>query len=1006
MLKNLLPVRVFVSLGVVLIVGISLLSSGAKAYDTASVPCGYVAGLSTYATPGVVDSGRVDYGRADWSIDLANINSAPSTRGLGIAVTNQLCFDPNGDPYMDNGWVWNNNFGWIDFGWCASSGIPGCTAYAPTIDFSTPNAYGAPWRGKVWNDSIGWIDFDWCATSSTLSGCEVYEMHTTLPTVWPTTSTTAIGQVRGSAWNDKIGWIQFGDNGGAVAQQLPDGVSLNLIVQPVVTITPDPALATKFGGTTGVIAPKADAEDSYTIHVDFEILDGLGNPTGTYLDPTDYDVEMAVTTSPGSNFGSIKTTDGAPGVDAVFWDDTFGDPQGTGFDWAISSFAPTSNLNGLENAQGIITKYFDMDAANNELPARDYYVIQDFDFTITPIAQVDPATISPTWSLGTTWDLKFRPLMEVTNLAYSPLSSDPYLFNFFPANEDEDLYIRGLVVNWDTSPTVLTSSASYNLTGIFSANSFYTDGFTVWNGLSTATSPSGGTGLKFMYSTDMNLLFSPYPAASVPHDSFISDPASVALLTSKLMANPAYQFVPSLPSNTQSINRFGIAPSSAVNAEIVRLVASDLVGLTLDEAMYRSEIVYRINDPLDPTRDILVAYYSNRITSSPPSAAVSQIPYYPALDLGVDPVLDTNGDQISDTNGAPAFNEYPDTDPAGLGTWGSLDGGEWVPGMGLLQDAVILGSVTGTSALQTVSSTDDIVLIGNLTTYRVRNALFQRLSKLKKGASVDSGSASLTSDLERPQNVSSGVSLLGGSLLYFTGGDVILPEEVTSGYDQKTIVVEGGDIYIQGDLDGSNAVGLVAFQNYFQVGGNIYILPNVKELHKVTMYADGSVMSTDQFPPTGAGGNPTWLYISSRQAALKTQLYISGSLITKNTIGGVRGVGDFSDGYLPTGLPAQTTFEAAKYDLNHLREFQVCWYMVDANTLEPIDFDNDGSTIVNGEPDPDDLVDCPGYTRSPALDTTGVPLGNNNEPVRIEYIPPPSSLPLLGEMQGGGFNLF
>lgn len=949
------------------------------AYDTASQSCGFVAGLSTYATAAVPDSGRVDYGRGEWSMDSANINSAPSSRGTAIAPTDRLCFDEDGEVYGAYRWAWNNNFGWIDFGWCTAA-IPGCDAYAPGVDFDNPTAYGAPWVGKAWNDNVGWIDFDWCATSA-FSGCEAQEVHTVLPSPWPTTSTTATGQVRGYAWNDRVGWIHFGDVAGAVLQQLPNGTGGMVAVIPEVTISPDPDLATKYGGGTGVAAPKADAEDAYEIHVEFQIVDAAGNPTGVYLDPADYDVEVAVTTSAGSNFGAIKTdyqysyTDGE---DAVFWDSLFGDVSGNGYSWFVNSFAPTSNLNGYENATGAVTTYFDMDAAYTPLPNRDYYVIQDLDFTFTPLSGGPPVGILTGWNLGEIWDLKFAPLMEVTNLAYSPSEDDsqPFL-SFLPSTLDTDFYVRGLVMNWDTSPTVETVQSPYTPLGFFPANGLYTNGFTAWYRTITEATPAlplGETALKFMYSTDGNSLS--YPSGSVfmhSNETDYTDASYVSAFTSKVSSPPANQGVPTGVSTAKRLHKFGISPSPYVtDPEIVRLVSADLGSSTLDEAIYRSEIVYRVHDPLDSSRDVLVAYYSNRLSTTP--------------------------------TGVPLFiYSYPDSDPDGEA--GEYPETSTVPGIsdGLHSDAVIVGSVTGSSALQTVTSGGDITLIGNVSTYRVRNALFQRFSKLRKGMTPGPGPVTLTNDLNRPSSTGPGASLLGGDLLYFTG-DVTLPLNVASAYDQKTIVVEGGDIYIKGDLDGSSALGLVAFQNYSGQGGNVYIDFGVKELHRVTIYADGSVRSTDRDTPNGA--LPTWQTVSSRQAALKNQLYIGGSLVAKNTIGGVL------DGLLPTGLPATNTYESAHYDLNHLREFQVCWYAVNANPanpavaampLTPYDFDGDGSTyLVNGNPDPGDLVDCPGYTRSPALDVTvsgpAVPLGNNNEPLRIEYIPPPASLPLLGEI--------
>lgn len=956
------PRRVSWSLIPILLAGLGLMPLRVEAYDvsTAVPVCGYVDGLSTYAFAGVPDSGRVDFNRADWSVNPFNINQADLGRGALIAPSDQLCFDPDGEVYGTQRWAWNNNVGWIDFGWCDPGDLNGCEAYVPYVDFENYSPVnGAAWGGVAWNDNIGWIDFDWCGPQ--FPGCEAQEVRTLLPDPWPTSSTTEVGVVQGFAWNDNIGWIRFG--GGTVAQQLPNSeeVMTDLRVVPVVSISPDPALATKYGS---VVAPKANAEDPYEVHVDFRIVDEFGVPTGGYLDPTDYDVEMIVTTNAGSNFGSIKID--RSGVPAVFWDSMFGDPQSGGYSWYVNSFAPTSNLNGYENAAGVITKYFDMDSNYSPLPSRDYYIINDLDFDITPLSTAPTVEIDSGWNFNRIWDLKFAPLMEVTNLAYIP-SNGPYSTTI-PYSLDTNLSVRGLIMNWDDSPTVATIDSPYvnhPPSGFFSPSgpplSGTFDGFLVGYRLISQTAPSVGSVFRYVSSTNGSPLNSGGNYSSV---FFNEDDVSIPATLNSLVAGfSAAQNVPAgVATGARELNNLGgfYGPNSSIpSVETVKIDSATLGSATLNAARYLTEISYAIVDPLDSTRRVIVAYYSNNLASN----SGTPIPILNFLDFDVD----------GDPNEYPTAQENP---------------------YPLLQPAKIIGSVTGSTAMQTVSPGGDVTLIGNVSTTRVRNALFQRLSKLKKGvttAAISNGSVTLNNTLGLPSNSSNstaGTSLMSGQVLYFTGGDVVI--NGASVYSQKTIVVEGGNIIITGDVPGTAALGLVALQNYEGNGGNIYIKNNVKTLKKVTMYADGSLKSTDNDTVT-----PSWTTLLARQQALTNQLYISGSLISKNTIGGATSTPKL----LPTGASAFNTLVAAEADLNHLREFQVCWYAVQGDGVNP----TDPLTPLNPNlvpwttlpvlpADPTYFVSCGlEYGRA----TPDIP-ATSNEPLRIQYVPPPSSLPLFG----------
>lgn len=109
--------------------------------------------------------------------------------------------------------------------------------------------------------------------------------------------------------------------------------------------------------------------------------------------------------------------------------------------------------------------------------------------------------------------------------------------------------------------------------------------------------------------------------------------------------------------------------------------------------------------------------------------------------------------------------------------------------------------------------------------------------------------------------------------------------------------------------NGSGAIlGIIALTDKNNRGGNIYIDPSVTNVVG-TLVAQKAVMSYDGTRELGGDTNIT---------TLKNQLYIHGSIISRNTIGGSRK----STPECPkfhTG--ACTEIIAQKYDLNFLRRY-------------------------------------------------------------------------------------
>ncbi|MDD5376593.1 MAG: hypothetical protein PHH16_00585 [Candidatus Gracilibacteria bacterium] len=164
------------------------------------------------------------------------------------------------------------------------------------------------------------------------------------------------------------------------------------------------------------------------------------------------------------------------------------------------------------------------------------------------------------------------------------------------------------------------------------------------------------------------------------------------------------------------------------------------------------------------------------------------------------------------------------------------------------------------------------------------------------------------------RNMTSG-QIVGG-VKYVTGDITISGEQ-----DYETLIVKDGNVIINGNLNNSNKLfGIVVMKDGYAINdgyagkGNIYVTPNVTKINAI-IYADGGFISSD------ISGAPYVADSSSRTYDLKNQLFMNGSLFTRNTIGGsVLAGGSYT---LPGGSTLANTDsnfnKAMIYDLNYVR---------------------------------------------------------------------------------------
>lgn len=231
----------------------------------------------------------------------------------------------------------------------------------------------------------------------------------------------------------------------------------------------------------------------------------------------------------------------------------------------------------------------------------------------------------------------------------------------------------------------------------------------------------------------------------------------------------------------------------------------------------------------------------------------------------------------------------------------------------------VIGAVKATqNASDFFTDTPGLSILGSADSLLVRNNIYSQVLRYTVGESA--GDCVIDSNL-RPTNNSDVVSLFGGRLLYCEG-DVTL--NGSTAFSDTTVVTVGGNIYVDGDLVGGTA-GLIALKDENGAGGNMYIAPEVTDLH-AHIFLDGALHSYDgDSRPTGI---PTWDSDKRRIEILRNSLYLLGSLTSRNTIGEADGSAPFE---LGDGTTTNSGAVAGEYDLNRMRRFRLC-YEVDATT--------------------------------------------------------------------------
>ncbi|PIS03563.1 hypothetical protein COT83_05360 [Candidatus Peregrinibacteria bacterium CG10_big_fil_rev_8_21_14_0_10_44_7] len=269
----------------------------------------------------------------------------------------------------------------------------------------------------------------------------------------------------------------------------------------------------------------------------------------------------------------------------------------------------------------------------------------------------------------------------------------------------------------------------------------------------------------------------------------------------------------------------------------------------------------------------------------------------------------------------------------------------------------VIGTVSG------LVEEDDVTVVGDVNRMELRDVVFEQVMKVIRGISSTGGNGgSVYSDWTASSDCE---SLISGGVIYCTGGagDVVtISGGTVSSSTAKTILVVGADVYIAGNIERSSedgGVGIIVLEDEDGNGGNLYVGSSVTDLH-ANIFLDGSVMRAN------SSGTPY------TQSQLTNQLYILGSIISQNTIGGV----DAAAGPVCGDGDACSESEAQLYDFGYMSAYQVCY---------PYTVNPDGSVTV----DTSSYEECPGYSASSYEGDWEM------QPVIIEYMSPTSDLPVF-----------
>ena len=247
----------------------------------------------------------------------------------------------------------------------------------------------------------------------------------------------------------------------------------------------------------------------------------------------------------------------------------------------------------------------------------------------------------------------------------------------------------------------------------------------------------------------------------------------------------------------------------------------------------------------------------------------------------------------------------------------------------------IIGSVysgSGTSSKQTDAALN--LSLGDIAQSEFKTAIDRNVAMLIKDDNIIACAGEEVTDWDDSNYLT--CTHFENSVLYFEGDVTLNLSELPSG--TKTILVEGGDLYIKSNLEYlagiGHSFGVIVLKDTNDDGGNIFVYPGVTNIAGA-FYAEGSVISVNVDGECGEDMSAICdkTGFCDRSYELRNQLYWKGMIATQNTIGGadrsplifpreVEAVGCNAPRCATASVSGCSSREEARlYDLAYLRTF-------------------------------------------------------------------------------------
>ncbi|MFA5829873.1 MAG: hypothetical protein WC843_05285 [Candidatus Gracilibacteria bacterium] len=247
--------------------------------------------------------------------------------------------------------------------------------------------------------------------------------------------------------------------------------------------------------------------------------------------------------------------------------------------------------------------------------------------------------------------------------------------------------------------------------------------------------------------------------------------------------------------------------------------------------------------------------------------------------------------------------------------------------------AVFRGNVYSGSLSSGTASSQALRSIGDPSTKKFKDSVVKNVYKIIGGITTPPfGNVNLSSGSTGINVNGSAVKLMNDNV-YYAKGNVHISGNPFSWTGEKTIIVIGGSVFIDGDLkpqSTSSRLGIIVLKDQAASvadrakQGNIYINKNVKQIY-ANMVADGAVFPYDAAAGVSENGEPNFASVDAKRLALnKQQLFMQGNIVSMNTIGGAvlnNGKYVLGNGKILAQGDQNAQLRAELYDLNYLRQF-------------------------------------------------------------------------------------